>query len=152
MKLRFPYLNLAVLFFATLAMVQIHSGISIAQTTAIDQSQEVEGKNMVGAINGSQLSFHFERQTFSNNINELGVSFPDNPYYGEPIIKATDTLATVIVKAAQEGLRSFSAATTYTSGQYIMIICQTNSPSNLITPPAVQNNQLVCPAGSQEIR
>lgn len=152
MKLKIPYLNLAVLFFATLAMVQIHSGISIAQTTPIDQSQEVEGKNMVGEINRSQQAVHVERQAFGNNINELGVSFPDNPYYGEPIINAKDTLATVIVKAAQEGLRSFSGATTYSDGQYIMIICQTNNPSNVITPPAVQNNQLVCPPGSQEIR
>ncbi|TVQ46105.1 MAG: hypothetical protein EA365_06380 [Gloeocapsa sp. DLM2.Bin57] len=134
---------------AGLTAIQLYSSLALAQTP-VDQTREAEGKNAVATINRSQQAYHFERQTFATDINQLGVVIPDNPYYSQPIIASTDNLATVIVNAQQDDLRSFSGAITYNEGTYNQIICQSDNSGTTINAPSLENSQLICPSGSSE--
>lgn len=144
MSLKTPFLSLFVL--------GLFSGVAVAQVAQLDRSRGVEVINLLGSVNSAQQSFHAERQSFADNLGDLGVSFADNPNYSEPIINSKTNLATVVVNAKQEGLNSFSAAITYNNSQYIQIICQSNTPSTSISPPSLNNQQLICPPDSRIVK
>lgn len=143
-------LKYASILLTGLATVQLYSSPTLAQTP-VAQAREAEGENIIGVINRSQQAYHFERQTFAADIiNQLGIVIPENPDYSQPIITSTDNLATVIVNAQEDGLRSFSGAITYNEGTYNQIICQSDNPTTTIDAPSLENNQLICPYGSSE--
>lgn len=117
----------------------------------VEKPRQDEAKQAVGSINRLQQSYHFERQTFANDLASLGYS-QNVIAYGQPMLTGDAQKATVIVAATQSGLKSYSGGIVARNGEYLQILCETQGPSTTVSPPIDNGTQLSCPPGTTEIR
>lgn len=123
----------------------------------VGKARESEGKNGVGTINRAQQAYHFERQTFANNVsvtspdNELGVVIKTD-YYNNWTVGGNSTFANVTAaprQATKDGVRTYSGAVAFSNGTYSNIICQSNKIGANASAPS---NTTQCPSGFTSLR
>jgi len=116
----------------------------------VGKARETEGKNGIGTINRAQQSYHFERQEFSNAIdngtdsgelgnqdNLLGITVASD-YYNFAVEDGDENFVTALAEAvdgSNDGVRAYSGGTQFGSGVYDLIICQTDAINALPTAP-----------------
>jgi type IV pilus assembly protein PilA len=104
----------------------------------VGKARESEGKNAVGTINRAQQSYHFERQSFAADQEQLGVSVTTN-YYGLTITPVAGDSATVAAEASsaeQDGLRNYAGSIAFSAGQYSTAVCQSETVGGNVTASA----------------
>lgn len=104
----------------------------------VGKARESELKNAVGTINRSQQAYHFERQTFSDTIDKLGIEIPQKYQTAPPTITGTDSEATVVTtnaNAIDDGTRAYSGLVTFADGSYESAVCQSNEIVDTISAP-----------------
>jgi hypothetical protein len=124
-----------------------------------DSARESEAKTYVGAINRGQQAFFLERNEFSSDIGELGLSITsETQNYIYTISQIDRTYAVVTATAKQRGIRSYTGAvflTQFPNEEFattIAEVCETNRPST--TPPQMPQligDTIECPSGSLAI-
>ncbi len=103
----------------------------------VGKARETEAKNGVGTINRAQQSYHFEKQTFSANLdqtdlagqNPLGVIITSD-YFTFDITGGSASDASVdadAVAAANDGVREYSGGINHNAGVYTTVICQADA-------------------------
>jgi type IV pilus assembly protein PilA len=122
----------------------------------VGKARETELKNAVGTINRSQQAYHFERQVFAENTDQLGVKIPEQYMTAPPTIAGGGSadLATVLTTNAdfaKDGTRAYSGAISFnsTDGTYEQIVCQSDEIVDAITAPA---DATACPGSSAEVK
>lgn len=133
----------------------------------VGKARETEGKTGVGTISRAQQSYHFESQIFAPAIadgdfadisdaqNVLGIGVQSDYF---DFSTNTGTAASVIQEAdakdsSKDGVRAFSGATTFSSGNYFSVLCQTNQITNTAIAPTVTDPAApVCAANSKIIK
>jgi type IV pilus assembly protein PilA len=107
----------------------------------VGKARETEMKNAVGTTLRSQQAYHFERQVFTTDLAQLGVTF-DTQYITNAtnmIASATGSVATVIpanTNAINDGTRAYSGIIDYAAGTYAQAVCQSNVATISIAAPA----------------
>ena len=111
----------------------------------VGKARETEIKNAVGTTVRSLQAFHFERQTFSDNLSEIGSllegqyidNLPGGPAAGaNPFITMdvaaptpttpsnTASVNPFNTQANNDGTRAYGGIITHQAGQYDQIVCQ----------------------------
>ncbi|GAB4244294.1 MAG: hypothetical protein Kow0049_34170 [Stanieria sp.] len=106
----------------------------------VGKARETEAKNGIGAINRAQQSYHFEKQTFSPNLDDAALE-ADNPlgvvvtseYYDFAVTGDSADDASVNTTARdgdngkKDGVRQYSGGINHTSGKYVAVVCQADT-------------------------
>ena len=109
----------------------------------VGKARETEIKNAVGTVNRSQQAYHFERQVFSNTIDNLGLKIPSeyitNVTAATGFITASSGVSAAVTptntNSANDGTRAYSGAIVHADGQYTQAICQSNQVTDSIGAP-----------------
>jgi type IV pilus assembly protein PilA len=110
----------------------------------VGKARETELKNAVGTVNRSQQAYHFERQTFANDIVFLGIKLPTE--YLTDTTMAIAAGADSASNASQntdfktDGTRAFSGLITHADGTFAQVICQSNEVTGSIAGPATPDD------------
>ena len=119
----------------------------------VGKARETELKNAIGAVNRSQQSYHFERQTFSTDINFLGIKIPTEYNTDTTMgISASATAAeasSTNANYSNDGTRAFASAIQYGNGTYAQILCQSNEVTATL---AIAQDATDCGASAAKIR
>ncbi|MDJ0743032.1 MAG: type IV pilin-like G/H family protein [Xenococcaceae cyanobacterium MO_167.B27] len=122
----------------------------------VGKARETEAKNGVGTINRAQQAYHFERRTFSPDLddtalagqNALGVIL-DSEYYTFDITAAGSaddaTVDASPVNAANDGVRAYSGGINHNGGAYTTAVCQEVTIGDGLPTPTPG---AACPAGT----
>ncbi len=119
----------------------------------------IAGKNAVGTLNRTQQIYHFEKQTFASNIQDLGVTLPESKDYNF-LLEATPgasyalSLSKNYQKDQPNQPKSYSGATFFEEkiNSYQQIICETNEGVEKPTKPILKKGILTCPQNMTEIK
>ena len=120
----------------------------------VGRARETEIKNLVGTTLRAQQGYHFERQTFIDDLTELGLNF-DTQYitnFSSFITVATDSAQVLPfnANAINDGTRAYSGAVVYANGNYNQVVCQSIDPvTNIGAGDPTANT---CPANSEVIQ
>ncbi|NBD31489.1 MAG: prepilin-type N-terminal cleavage/methylation domain-containing protein [Cyanobacteria bacterium] len=95
----------------------------------VGKARETEAKNFLGTITYAQQAYHFEKQVFAPQVNQLGVTI--NPeYYNYPDPTTSDSTKVlhqaVAINAASDQVKNYAAGVYFGSGNYSTTICQGN--------------------------
>lgn len=107
----------------------------------VGKARESELKNAVGTVNRTQQAYHFERQTFTSSIDNLGVKIPQEYQTAAPTLAATSTNATVITTNtdfAKDGTRAYAGRIEFASatGTYDQAVFQSDAITSALGVPA----------------
>ena len=124
----------------------------------VGKARETEIKNAVGTINRAQQAYHFERQNFADDSDNLGVAL-DNQYIEDLNILTPSGGATVAPnndEAIDDGTRAYAGGIFYEAGNYSQIVCASDEPQNNLPAPTYDgtNDVAICNAtnGGEEVR
>jgi len=125
------------------------------QTREITRAREIEGKSMVGTINRTQQSYHFENDKFATNLSELNISIT-NKYYKEynMVAESSDFVFTKTQPITEhQELHSYAGAIFFNREKsiYESKICRSDEPYKEINAPTIVAGAIVCGSGSSEI-
>lgn len=108
----------------------------------VGKSRETEFLGALGAINRAQQSYHFEKQTFASDINQL--DFDLESKYIDQYIVVGDTLSSTIVlvnnDSEADATRGYSGGVFFSAGDYSTVICSSSSIEDQIDPPVSSND------------
>lgn len=117
----------------------------------------------VGDMIQDQQLYYLETGTFTNSWQELQVSIPENtPYYRYDLAVQPTTPSSVKITATASPkypIKSYTGAVfvvgTGAEATSVKVICETLKPSQtspeMPVAPTSNQEQLVCPAGSQDV-
>ncbi len=113
----------------------------------VGKARETELKNFVGTTIRSEQAYHFERQTFTTSLANLGVTYDSQYITGEGITASATaaTVAPVNASAINDGTRAYSGGIEFAAGNYSQVVCQSDVPA---TNLAVPTTGTTCPANS----
>ncbi len=122
----------------------------------VGKARETELKNAAGTINRSQQAYHFERQSFTTVVSNLGVTLPVQYLTNATtlITSASSTDADVQpanADSANDGTRAYSGRIAYNAGAYEQILCQSDAVAQSLAAPTGSQGALACPGGSIEL-
>jgi len=110
----------------------------------VGKARETEAKTGVGTINRAQQTYHFEKQAFADATdvgtasNPLGTVIVSD--YFDFVVAATDadnaTVTAIDADAANNGVRNYGGAISYTAGAYDTAVCQSDDVGGTPTPTA----------------
>ncbi|WPF90081.1 type IV pilin-like G/H family protein [Cyanobacterium aponinum AL20118] len=110
----------------------------------VGKARETELKNAVGTVNRSQQAYHFERQTFADDINFLGIKLPTEYLTDTTMAIAgsvdSATNASQNTAFAKDGTRAFSGLIIHGEGTFAQAICQSNEITDAIGAPATADS------------
>ena len=126
----------------------------------VGKARETEIKNAVGTVNRSQQAYHFERQEFTDDVDELGVTIPTeyiDPGAENLGIATNDTsdLATVAPvnsEAVDDGTRAYSGGIIFADGNYAQVVCQSAEAEASLEAPTDPGAETPCPEGAEALR
>ncbi|RMD70981.1 MAG: prepilin-type N-terminal cleavage/methylation domain-containing protein, partial [Cyanobacteria bacterium J149] len=106
----------------------------------VGKARETEIKNATGTTLRSLQSYHFERQNFTTDLGNLGISFQTRyiTNVASMITTATSALAEVTPEnsnATNDGTRAYSGRIDYGSGTYAQAVCQSDVVTVSIAAP-----------------
>ena len=129
----------------------------------VGKARETEAKNGVGTINRAQQAYHFERRSFSPDLdnaalatqNQLGVVLASEYFVFDVAADGSQTVATVTAvaedaaAAATNGTRAFSGGITFdpTAGAYETAVCQSTTVG-VAAPNIAAEGGSTCPVGT----
>ena len=119
----------------------------------VGKARETELKNAIGAVNRSQQSYHFERQTFADKIDYLGIKIPTE--YNTDTTMGIGASATGAEASSEntnfsnDGTRAYAAAIQYANGTYAQILCQSNEVTETLV---ITQDATDCGASAAAIR
>ncbi|MTF38979.1 prepilin-type N-terminal cleavage/methylation domain-containing protein [Cyanobacterium aponinum] len=107
----------------------------------VGKARETEIKNATGTTLRSLQSYHFERQNFTSDLGNLGISFQTRYITNVTgmIVSATSALAEVTpenTNATNDGTRAYAGRIDYGSGTYAQAVCQSDVVASSIGAPA----------------
>lgn len=126
-----------------------------------NKARQAEAKNYVGSMLRAQQAYQIEKGTFSQSIQDLGLSIqPETENYRYQIVPQSGNKSVMITAQAKtEMLKSYTGAVfVIKKGQEartIAGICESDSPTT--TPPAMPNvvsngtNSVECPPDSSPL-
>lgn len=125
----------------------------------VGKARESELKNTVGTVNRAQQAFHFERQSFTGTLANLGVTVTYQ-YQTQPTLGTNNTgTANIITNSnnafTANGTRGYGGRIDFTAGgTYATGVCGTLVTANVgEVPTAVTTTgATTCPTTSQPIK
>lgn len=116
---------------------------------SLGQAKETEGEGALSNMARFQESYHYERETFASNVDDLGIVLTSLQYYDVEIVEADNNKAIFTAKAKEKDIRSFAGIIEYQDESlYKTLICETLEPAKSITLPI---DVETCGSDSQEI-
>jgi type IV pilus assembly protein PilA len=116
-------LLVVVIIVGVLAAIGIPSYIA-----QIGKTRESEAKINLGSIAKAQQAYHFEKQTFSNNLTNLSLSYMANDKYYSIVTTGGDTSLVqhqaTAIDAQKDQIRNYAVGVYYNAGIYNFAICQ----------------------------
>jgi len=117
------------------------------------KSRAAETKTNVGAMNRAQQAYFLERQTFTTDVDELGLSMvnsTDNFDYSAAPNGTITTGVTNFGTSKKDDITSYVGAVFYVTGATETILCEANQPSAVAaTPP---NSSTDCATGNRRVQ
>jgi Type IV pilin-like G and H, putative len=120
--------------------------------------REVEARNAIGTFTRAEQSYHFEKNSFTDNLQDLGYSpLFDNPIYDfKTYLSQADNVEFVYITAIpnSEGLPSFIGGIYFDrqTGQYQMKPCQSQKYSKVVPETmTLTGDRLSCPVDFEEM-
>ncbi|MDJ0536810.1 MAG: type IV pilin-like G/H family protein [Xenococcaceae cyanobacterium MO_207.B15] len=122
----------------------------------VGKARETEAKNGVGTINRAQQAYHFERRTFSPDLddtelatqNALGVIL-DSEYYTFDVNAAGSaddaTVDATPQNADTDGVRAYAGGINHNAGAYTTAVCQEVTIGDGVPTP---DPGAACPTGT----
>ncbi|NJK58708.1 MAG: prepilin-type N-terminal cleavage/methylation domain-containing protein [Pleurocapsa sp. SU_5_0] len=106
----------------------------------IGKARETDAKIMLGTIMRAQHAHHFEKKTFANNINALGIgNIGANQYYTypNPAIATNDLVKHQAISILPESnkIRNFSIGIYHQSGLFDSVLCQSKDINEPVEAP-----------------
>ena len=125
----------------------------------IGKARETEAKNAMGAINRSQQAYHFEKQTFTDDLDNATLSDPGNKlgvvveseYYSFSTTQDDSNNSTVAAgpsDANNDGVRSYAGAISFDAGAYDTAVCQSDDVGGSATG-AASSGDASCSDGTE---
>lgn len=124
--------------------------------SCVGKARDTEGKNAVGILSRTQVSYHVEKGKFSSSFNDLRITLPDSKYYNFSV-ETTPTVAyalSIPKNPQQVPVRSYSSAIFFDEEEatYQKIICQSYDIVEKPAKPILEDGVLTCPENMNEIR
>jgi prepilin-type N-terminal cleavage/methylation domain-containing protein len=127
----------------------------------VGKAKETEGKNGVGALNRSQQNYHFENQSFANNMNDASFSNINNvfgiivqsPYFSFAVPSGASTsFAKQIAmpkNASKDGVKAYGGAIVFdiVTSKYDTVLCQSNTVGGAVDTNVATLTDATCQAG-----
>ena len=103
-------------------------------------AKQIEGKNNIGTVLRVQQAYHFERQRFSDNFDNLGLTngtfkLSQQVYYDIKIVDVQENKAIVTAIPKNKELKAYAGIIQYENRRYKLTQCETKSPSQTIQLP-----------------
>ena len=116
----------------------------------LSRAKSSKARNYLGTISRKQNAYMFEKNKFSNNLEELGI-FPDTELFDIKLSSVTQYKATAVAVPKENGLRSFVIGMHYDPGSRVFSskFCRSNQYSQEILPsPKMVGKDFQCPSGT----
>lgn len=123
-----------------------------------NRARQTEAQSFLGSINRSQQTFRFENGIFSNDINELDVTFTEE-YYSYSVDELDGsrsvTHQAIAEDTFEDDLRNYASGLYYVSSEtrIIAITCESNNIGDEISVDVDNNNEnLDCDEDSSKLQ
>lgn len=138
---------------------------TIALPSFLNQTAKARGaeaKNNVGSMNRAQQSYFLEQQTFTTDIDELGIGMDnstDNFVYSAE--EGTGGLGSAVVnqgKSIKDDIKSYTGAVFYTAssgtseGYTTTILCEALNPDNIVAVATTTITSSSCGSNARSVK
>lgn len=148
-------------FFAGAVLLFLAAALWIVPTTwgQADKARESEAKTYVGSMNRAQQAFYLENNSFSDEMESLGLGIAtETEYYKYDISLSEDDVTIMTATALDKNLSSFTGAVFvipnddgYASTEAIMCQSEKASKQAPATPTVSASGDLSCALGSSKL-
>jgi len=120
----------------------------------VEKAREAEAREMLSTLGQAQQAYFFEKAIFADDITKLDIAIKDNRgnYYSFPNPGAADAGKVKhqanSLNAAADGTRNYSLGIYNNSGQFSLVLCQSQSiggaaeAPNLSTDPCISGDRV----------
>ena len=114
-------------------IIGVLSAVALPNLLAqVGKARETEARNNLGALARSQQAYHFESQTFANDLDNLGINVSLTPdYYSFPNPTAADSSMVkhqaVALNSTIDGVRNYATGVYHNAGVYLNSICKSSA-------------------------
>jgi hypothetical protein len=124
---------------------------NISPVNQLTKAIQAEGKTYVGSLNRASQAYFVEMNSFTGDIDKLGVGIPKesrNYSYSLVLVDAKKAVQTIAI-AKRDDVKSYTGLTYVTSDNSTnRIVCESDRPTTQKpAPPEIVNNQAICPTG-----
>lgn len=118
-----------------------------AQNT--ENSQAIAAKTFINSVNRAEQAHYFELQKFTNNLQDLQLTPPDESYkYQLNIVNQQNLVQTIATPTKSRGFKTFIGALSFNNGSFNSILCRSEKYAQVNAGQIkLVEDRLQCPTG-----
>lgn len=119
-------------------------------SSPVNTARNAEGKTTIGAVLRAQQAYHIEYGKFTTSLEDLQLGITMN-YFTFAGLDANEAQTTFKAIAKEAGLNSYAGGVANVDSIFEVILCESSSPSQDITPPQFEGGTWSCSPESQKV-
>jgi hypothetical protein len=126
-------------------------GVNVTSVSAqnTQSPQAIAAKTFINSVNRAEQAHYFELQKFTNNLQDLQLTPPDESYkYQLNIVDQPNLVQTIATPTKTKRLKTFTGALSFNNGNFNSILCRSEKYAQVnVGQIKLVAGQLQCPTG-----
>ncbi|KAI9130610.1 type IV pilin-like G/H family protein [Acaryochloris sp. CCMEE 5410] len=125
-------------------------GTPAPTSSPVNTARNAEGETTLGAVLRAQQAYYLEYGKFAASLEDLQIGITMN-YFTFAGLEADTAQTTFKAVANEAGLNSYAGGVASVDSSFEVILCESSSPSQDITPPQFEGGTWSCSPESQKV-
>jgi Type IV pilin-like G and H, putative len=132
-----------------LSTVILGTNATSASAQNTQSPQAIAAKTFINSVNRAEQAHYFESQKFTNNLQDLQLTPPDESYkYQLKIVNQQNLVQTIATPTKSSGFKTFIGALSFNNGNFNSILCRSEKYAQVNAGQIkLVEDRLQCPTG-----